>query len=413
VSLDHYVGRDILFVLCCSFFVAFESLSQMAPMTRVQLLKSTFAVACFGLCSAIPTIAWAGGEASPNSAQAPHKMTNIFVSGHSLIDDPISGYIAAVAKSLGDPVNWNEQIVIGSPIRVRTKGNDDDPRPWNGYGRGKNRDGKTGYNVLTEWRQPSKYPIDTLIVAEGHKSVSSLIWNDSVRYLRHFHERLIEHNSKGRTYLYEPWESLRDKADPKPWIALERDGTAVWGCVATRINTSLANENRSDRVGTIPVGAALAELIAGLKDGSIPPLTRGAGPTGFDDVISDTVHLGPAGQYYAALVTYAFIAQKPVTGAWHPSSLSPAAAKQLQSFVSAFLKSRSTAAPLDLAGCRDVMTSRFCDAWNGYVPDQWASPQPNCKAFFARPELVLSDKDIPNPFAFDAAADGAYWFPSP
>ena len=88
-------------------------------------------------------------------------------------------------------------------------------------------------------------------------SLGSLIWNDTVRYLRHFHDRLIDGNPEATTYLYHSWISLDDKDDPARWIAYEREAYWAWQCVATRINQSLAAEGRTDRVLPLPAAASL------------------------------------------------------------------------------------------------------------------------------------------------------------
>lgn len=336
------------------------------------------------------------------------------LSGHSLTDDPFAEYLVAIGKSQGVDIDWNEQIVIGSPNRVRTRGDSQRPGDWNGYSLGKNRGGREGLDILAELRRQTDRPFDTLIIAEGHKLVAQLIWNDAVRYLRHFHERMIEHNPATRTYLFEPWETLTDKSTPAPWVALERDGTKLWRCVADRINLSLEHEKRADRVRTIPVGAALADLVDAITRGDMPGLKPVGGKEGINLILADGVHLAPMGQYFAALVSYATMTDKPVTTSWRPVGVSEEAAQALQTFVENFHKQRKeTFEPLDMEGCKQLLTGGFCDAWNAYVPDEWSSPQPGCKNFFGRKTMALENEHAPNPFAFSPDEDAAYWFPAP
>ena len=66
----------------------------------------------------------------------------------------------------------------------------------------------------------------------------SMIWHDTVRYLRHFHERFIAANPRGTTWFYESWLYVSDKDDPRRWIAFEREasiGVAVHGSACQRI----------------------------------------------------------------------------------------------------------------------------------------------------------------------------------
>ncbi|HFC30721.1 MAG TPA: hypothetical protein ENJ44_06745, partial [Oceanospirillales bacterium] len=58
---------------------------------------------------------------------------NVFISGHSLMDNPLAEDIATMAQAHGVNYNWNQQIGIGSPIRVRTSGNASPPNNWQGY----------------------------------------------------------------------------------------------------------------------------------------------------------------------------------------------------------------------------------------------------------------------------------------
>lgn len=335
------------------------------------------------------------------------------LSGHSLTDDPFAQYLVAIGKSQGVDIDWNEQIVIGSPTRVRTRGESTRPGDWNGYSLGKNRDDRTGLDILNELKKPTDQPFDTLIIAEGHKLVAQLIWNDAVRYLRHFHERMIEHNPETRTYLFESWETINDKSDPAPWIALERDGTKLWRCVVDRVNISLEHEQRKDRVRTIPVGAALAELVDAIKRGDVV-LAPVGGKEGIDLILADGVHLAPMGQYFAALVTYTTMVDQPVKTSWWPRGVSEEAAEALQKFVAGFHERRKeTFVPLDMEGCRQLLVTSYCDAWNAYVPDEWSSPQTGCKPFFSRKTMALDNEQSPNPFAFSPSEDAAYWFPAP
>ena len=59
------------------------------------------------------------------------------------------------------------------------------------------RGGESGPAVV-----PGK-PDDSLLITEQHGLLGTLLWNDTVRYLRHHHDRFIEGNAKGRTWFYE------------------------------------------------------------------------------------------------------------------------------------------------------------------------------------------------------------------
>jgi hypothetical protein len=372
--------------------------------------RSVAALLVTVLTMVVPAFAYAQTATTPSLPQS----KRFFLSGHSLTDDPLAEHITAIVRSRGGEMTWNQQIVIGSPIRVRTKGDSKLPGDWNGYGLGKNKNGTSGLFILKELKKGTGLTYDTLIIAEGHKSVAGLIWNDTVRYLRHFHERMIEHNPATRTFLFEPWESIRDKANPAPWIALERNGSKVWGCVAERVNVSLRHEGRPDRIATIPAGAGLAALVESMAAGAVPELTAPPGKRQIDGLIQDDVHLSLKGVYFLALLSAATLSDRTVEGAWKPRGIDDAAALALQRFAWRFhVQRRDAALTSDLASCRAFMANQFCDAWNTYVPDQWASAQSNCKAYFARATSALDGEHAQNPFAFEAASDQAYWLPPP
>lgn len=368
-------------------------------------------------CSFAVAVAAAVGAAPPVLATGMPDVGSthrFFVSGHSLTDDPFAEEVAQIVASLGQRADWNQQIVIGSPISWRSYG--DGSRAWGGYRLGKNRDHREGLNVAEEFvRAGRTEPYDTLILAEGHNTVAVIFWHDTVRYVRHFHERLIAGNPSGRTYVFESWESIRDKSDPAPWIALERAARPIWSCVARRVNASLAREGRADRVGSIPTGYALAQVIEAVAAGKVEGLSAGSPRAAVDLFLSDDVHLTPLGRYYVALVTAGAITGRPLDGAWRPRSVSVPQAAALQRVAGEVLAGYTRLDEgTDFADCRKRLTGGFCAAWNAYVPSKWVGPVPDCARYFARTTMRLEGFETPNPFVLpDRAEDAAYWFRSP
>lgn len=366
----------------------------------------------FGL--ALQPIPSSRGHATDESVSS-HAPQRFFLSGHSLSDDPFAAYLEVIAESQGAQLDWNQQIVIGSPLSWRTRGDTSKPG-WIGYGYGKNRDGKEGLNVLEEFARQTEKPYDTLLVIEGHNAVTTLIWNDTVRHFRHFHERFIEQNSAGQSYFMEPWESIRDKNALMPWVENERNTSKAWGCVATRINASLAHEGRSDRIATIPTGAALAELVEAILKGEVPPLSAPTKEGAINALFADAVHLRPHGQYYLAAFTYMTMTGKPLVNAWYPSNRMEAKdAEMLRSFAWAFLEKWKKEARMDVPACRAYFVESFCDSWCAYARGEGETGRNEagvCKHFFSRETLELDGQASPNPFVFDPAGDAAYWYPA-
>jgi hypothetical protein len=346
-----------------------------------------------------------GAWQAQGQATQPYKM---LLSGHSLTDNPLPDFLAGIAKSKGQPIEWKQQIVIGSPIRWRTLGDEGKDGAWSGYAYGKSQLPPNSANVLRDFAgAASGRPFDALIITEAHHTVASLAWNDTVRYLRHFHERFIEQNPAGSSLFFTPWEAIKDRSDPGLWIRLERHALPVWGCVVTRINISLAHEGRSDRVTLLPASMALVELAERLVAGRLQ------GVSGLDQIFKDDVHLTPLGVYYLAAFSYAALSGTTPEGAWHPQEITPSLARSLQELAWE-VHTASVKIPVhDLSQCRRIMTTSFCDEWNEYVPGKWVSRQDDCERFFAREDTGLSSFQSPNPFVFSPAQDAEYWFAAP
>lgn len=339
---------------------------------------------------------------------SPRTSARLFVSGHSLTDNPLADHLLTIASSLGNAqsAKYNEQIAIGSPLRMRT-----DPaqnRSWTGYSQGKNRSG-SNMNVISELASGATIGgdrYDTLVITERHDLLQSLQWESTVRYLRHFHERLITANPQGRTYFYESWFDLFDKANPAAWIAHERAASSAWQCIGTRINTSLAAEGRSDRIRPLPAGAAIAALVERSTGGNTLAGVSGANTTEtVNRIFRDAVHMTDLGMYYLAAVTYAAVYERSPVGAAAPSGISSTQARSLQETAWAFVSNfyANQAAP-DLASCRAAVATNFCPVYWSYrnQPGNAAG----CTSTF-------SAQTSSNPLYYSASSDAAYWFPAP
>ena len=315
--------------------------------------------------------------------------------------------LAAIAQSLNTPVWWNQQIVVGSPIRARTRGGNLDDPSFAGYRFGKNREG-SNMDVVRELRQPqtiSGQRYDTLVLTERHDLVAVLEWENTVRYVRHFHDRLIEGNSQASTYLYHAWLGLTDKNDPRNWIAYERSAAPVWQCVASRVNESLSHEGRGDRVAYLPAGLALARLIEQATQSSVAGVSGSSTRETVDRIVADDVHTTRLGTYYMALVTYASVYRRSPVGAWSPSEVNATQARSLQEVAWQAVSQHYASSPQpSLAQCRETMRTSFCSSYYTYRND--SSKTPGCQTLFSQ----LSTN---NPFYFDPASNASYWFPPP
>lgn len=350
-----------------------------------------------------------GGSPGPAPAPAawgtPKTQSRVFITGHSLTDNPLGDHLVAIANSVGgsNAAKYNQQIVLGSPIRVRTEA----AGGFGGYSQGKNRSGDN-MNVINELRNPATLGgdrYDTLVIAENHNLLEMLQWENTVRHLRHFHERFLAGNAAGRTYFYETWKDINNKSNPTAWITHERAASGAWQCIAVRVNHSLAAEGRNDRITPLPVGAALAYLVEQATQGNVAGITGSNTTETVNRLFSDDVHLTTTGMYYAALVTYAAVHQRSPVGSAVPSGVSSAAAASLQSLAWSYVSNfYANYQPPSLDSCRAQVAQSFCPTYWNYRGQ--GGNVSGCTSTF-------SAANGNNPLFYAAGTDASYWYPAP
>ena len=288
------------------------------------------------------------------------RAAKVLFSGHSLLDNPLPDWVEMIAQSKGRRLAWEEQIVIGSPVRVRTWGDGD----WRGYGYGKNRNGE-GLNIARELSHPkSGDAYDALGLAEGHTLLGMILWENAIGYLRHFHDRLLEGNPSGRTFYYHSWLGL-DKRDPEPWLRHEENAAGVWQCVAEKVRLSLEEEGKQANITILPAGTALTELVRRVKGGQVKAL-HGSLAQQLDMIFRDDVHLTDIGIYYVAAVSYASIFKESPQGAAAPSSIAPALAEELQVLAWEYAQDyeqREAHSRPSMASCRQILVNKACPSY--------------------------------------------------
>jgi hypothetical protein len=358
---------------------------------------------------------------TPALAAAASTPQRVFISGHSLIDQPVPGYLARIAESLGQPLQWNRQYLVGSAIRYRTQGRDRETG-WAGYSVGLNREGE-GLDVIQELRKPRTtdgQPYDTLVITEQHGVLDSIVTHDTIRHLRHYHERFIAGNAQGQTWFYEPWLGVTDKNDPSRWLAYERDAAPMWQCIVTRINTSLAAEGRADRIQPLAASLALATLVERAVRGQVPELAAGSTRATLDRIFLDRVHLTHTGAYYMALSVYAATFGRSPAGAWAPEQVSPPLAAALQRVAwEAVSAERAARKPMPLAACGPHLKTLAPVYFDYMRDDHWAQQGDSLRYTYRRLRDQLKwrwrlwSAHDGNPFRYDPANDNSYWLPAP
>lgn len=353
--------------------------------------------------------------AVPTPVHPVAQTARVFVSGHSLTDRPLPDYLERIGASLGAPIAWNRQSLGGSAIKWRARGRDQETG-WAGFSRGDNRDGQ-GMNVVEELRVR---PYDVLLITEQHGLVDSFVGHQTVRYLRQYHELMIAGNPRGRTFFYEPWLGIPGKVEVQRWIDYERMASPLWQCAVTRINASLAAEGRDDRLTNLPAGLALAELVErATRPGGLPGISGLAPGATIDRLFEDNVHYRPLAAYYLALVSFGFIFELPLAGAWAPPGVAPEQAASLQRVAAEFVAAyRATNRPLSPRHCQAALKGPFLDVYFAHMrDDHWATRPGNAwrnewrriKGML-RTRWYLRSND---PLAWDVVADRSYWLPPP
>lgn len=326
------------------------------------------------------------GATAPAVLPSSLEARRLFISGHSLTDRPYPQHLAAIAASLHRPIQWNMQNQFGSTLRARTKGGQADgrsPAQWPGYRHGRDRHDRK-IDVLAELAHPQATdgrPYDTLLVTEQHTLLGNIVWNDTARYLRDFHERMIDANPGAQTFFFASWLGVNDTSNPQRWISYERTASPVWACLAEGINRSLAGEGRQDRVQTLPAALALATLVEKATGGTaIPGLTGASTSATMRRLFRDDVHLTETGSYYIALVSYAFLYRRSPLSAWAPADLSPQMAEALQKLAWNFTVDYiQNYRPFSPAQCGSYVSETFVPHYLDYLRDMELSEGPRLR----------------------------------
>jgi hypothetical protein len=307
---------------------------------------------------------YTGGLA--DSSSVPRQSVRAFFSGHSLLDNPLPDWIESIATSKGDTLEWDEQIVIGSPIRIRTKGEDPESADFTGYQLGKDKNGGS-IDVLSELAQPTELgaggKYERLVITERNDLLGTIRYENTVGNLRDYEDRLFSQNPAAGTSLYACWPDIGEQ-DPNMWIAYTRNELFVWECVATKINQSLQQEGRSDRVEVLPGGVALARLVELALAGEVPGIS-GTPEERLGAIFADEVHLQPLGVYLLASTHYASLFGKSPVGAASPAGVNAEAVPTLQSIAWDTMteyRARAARAP-SLADCRTRIANELCPAY--------------------------------------------------
>ena len=290
------------------------------------------------------------------------------------MDTPMPNNVAAIAAAKSDNFNYNRQSVPGSPIRARTHGTGN----WSGYSQGQNREG-SGMDVVAELRNPQTLGTDerydTLVITERHDILELIRYEETVLQLWHFHDRLRESRPDGTTLFYNSWLEI-NKSNPSGFITYEKEALAMWECAASKLNLLLEREGAPQAIATLPVGAALADLVERALADQVPGIT-GTTSERMDMIFDDDVHLTALGSWFTGAATYAGIFRKSPLGVEPPAGIPKATADAVAEIAWAYMEDyygEPDSGVRSMQECRDILTNGFC------------------KIFYEHPHMSAPDK---------------------
>jgi hypothetical protein len=365
-------------------------------MGATSIKRLLLAATVFASVTGVATIAETAEKATGGA--------QVFYTGHSLIDNPLPEYVELIAKSLGKQIDWEEQIVIGSPLRARTWGDGN----WTGYHSGKNRTGR-GMDVAAELRRHSRMtsgrPYDTLVVAEAHTVIGTIIWENSVGYLRNVYDRMTDGNPEARTIYDHVWLGI-DKSDPRPWIEYEKNASLVYQCVVRKVQLTLEAENRPARLSVMPGGTALVDLVQRILRDEVPGIS-GTDREKLDNIFRDDVHLTDVGIYFMAAVQYATIYGSSPEGAKAPPAVHEDTARALQTIAWNHVRTFNASVNLNdltMEDCRKGIVENACRSY--WTMDGRREEIGRCQGYFGNFQPKEADG---NPFIWP----DPHWKPLP
>ncbi len=290
---------------------------------------------------------------------------NVFITGHSLVDDPLADYLQSISIDMGISYHWNQQNIVGSPIRYRTSGTVSPPNNWQGYSTGKNRD-TFDMDIIAELANPATIGVgntyDVLLITESHNIIDAIIWEYTNSLLRHYHNRLLTGNSNGETLFYQSWLDI-DPNNPQLWINHEALMVGAWECIAEKVNLTLEADGLPKTVAVIPAGLALTELLTRILNDEVSGF-NGTNLQKIDQLFDDNVHLNDEGIYYMAAVSYVSIYGNSPSGVSIPAVINPTTGADLLQIAWEVVDNyQQNYTVKTMSQCRNLFATQICSSY--------------------------------------------------
>lgn len=265
-------------------------------------------------------------------------------SGHSLLDAPPGMLHDIVAEAAnGTTHEYERQHINGSPISIRSRRSGSIA----GFSTGTNVSGDS-LDLIAEMRSPASVSADYthLVICERHDSVGVVLYEDTVKVLRLYHDIMRDASPTSMTYFYGSWWGGLNSSTAAAWVEHERTLGPWWEAIVSRIRDSLANESANpDSLQFLPANLAVAELVDQATTGTVDDITQGSVAATLALLFTDDVHLSTVGEYYVAMVLYSSLYRRTCVGLPTVSGVSTTQRDSLQALAWDFVSTYYSAHP--------------------------------------------------------------------
>ena len=286
-------------------------------------------------------------------------LADVVMVGHSLFGGSLPVLTESALREMTGPTSVQTQIINGSTL---------------GY----NWDNSANAEGLDARAYLAANAADVLILTEAIPVAGHVKWSDTAGNIARFADLARAANPAVQVFLFEGWPSRASgpgadtKVDPDadlPWRDRLAKDLPIWQGAA------------GEGVEIIPTGQAFAQLEDAVAAGKVPEIDS------LDAFFSDEIHLSGKGQYFAAMVVAAAVADTSpqglpakLTRAWtsRDAVLTDAQASAMQAIawqaVSGYVPAKGTNAPSAVVQSSPEPTSEPAVIEVAKAPDQPAMP---------------------------------------
>lgn len=346
-------------------------------MNSLQRTAILATLACVSAaCSELPSVedsspgTDSGGDAagSTDSAPAPDVGTlppppppggerdrlAVYMTGHSLINLQMPGFVAEIARGHGKTHEYNLQMGIGSNMSWRLSGE----------GAEQDRDGNPlTYDALDEIAQANTVTVgayDALVITEAVELRNHVFFSGTIPNTVVYARALRDDHPAGDVFLYDSWDSVETSGgSPALWVERTRRQFNFWRCVAAKASEDPALSGR--RIRMVSGGQILAAVVNAALNGELEGVSA-------SDLLRDDGHHPTAlGNYAVALGMYSLLYGASPQGsstsyATESLTVPEARARAIENVVWAEVQRLRTVTDTPPSGCASLAAEAACPA---------------------------------------------------